>query len=335
MHQALAVLRKLKFFLKFDYPHKFFVENRFIGPLKEFKDEDRKLMKLVAEDLDGYLPFPRRAPSVLHAMSTGLANRPLDQSLLFSAIAFRAVFFKSRYHFAHNTFLRNLDDYKDRVKQQPSKLSAIITPGVKTDDYWANPNMYSGGPHKPSVEYLELYWKSVHAVYPPHKAFKQPPISASKQLPFNLFWKEYLLFNRKIERSGEKVNLFRNVGGLIGYLCALDLSYAGHVEKPSMDDVVEAMTKVNSGGVRGLIAMGLLEKREGKGSYPVEEVSAAFSVWHNFLDRHLSEEEKKVMVFDCPMSEHSSCKISKFATARGKVLTFSDNYAYTPCACCS
>lgn len=131
----------------------------------------------------------------------------------------------------------------------------------------------------------------------------------------------------------EKTNLFPNMGGLIGYLCALDLSYAGYVTKPSLDDVVDAMVKVNSGGVRGLIALGLVEQREKKKKYSVAEIRKAFSIWHEFLDDHLTVDEKEVMIFDRPMSEHFSCKLSKLV--RGGYVVFPDDDSFEPCTCCS
>lgn len=130
------------------------------------------------------------------------------------------------------------------------------------------------------------------------------------------------------------MNLFPNVGGLIGYLCALDLSYAGHVTKPLLDDVVDAMVTINSGGIAGLIALGLVEKREGKGNkYGFEEIKVAFSVWHHFLNDHLTIQEKEEMVFDCPMTEHFSCKLSKLV--RLCFVVFPDDGSYVTCNCCT
>lgn len=132
--------------------------------------------------------------------------------------------------------------------------------------------------------------------------------------------------------TGKKTNLFPNIGGLIAYLCALDLSYAGHVTPPSLDDVVDAMVNVNSGGIKGLVALGLVEQKEGKGKYKFEDIKVAFSVWHNFLDNHLTRQEKEDMVFDRPMSEHSSCKLSKLV--RAKFVVFPDDSSYRTCDCC-
>lgn len=336
MHQALVILRKLAFFLDYSYPHPDIQQHRYVGSLEKFKDKDLKMMKHVAQDLDGFLPFPRRAPSVLHAMSaSGLIDRPFDKSLLFSAVSFRAVFFKSPYHFDHSTFLRDYEEYRSRVANRPDHPSAVITPAVHTDTYWANPNSYSGGPHSPDVRLIRSYWESVSdkRFFPPHKAFKSKPSLPPCPLPFGLFMKEYLLFNRKIDRQGEKINLFPLMGPLIGYLCALDLAYAGHVAKPSLDDVVNAMLAINAGGIRGLIALGLVDKKEGKKSkYGLDEIKLAFSTFHAFLDTHLDADEKKKMAFDSPMSEHFCCKISKLFGIG--LIELSDDVNYISCSCC-
>lgn len=124
------------------------------------------------------------------------------------------------------------------------------------------------------------------------------------------------------------------MGPLIGYLCALDLSYAGHVEKPSLDDVVRAMVAINSWGIKGLIALGLVEKKQGKyAKYSFEEIKHAFTTLHNFLDTHLTEYEKQRMVFDCPMSEHFCCKISKLFG--GGYIELSDDVNYVSCVSCA
>lgn len=342
MHQALRVLRKLAFFLKYPYPHESVQGSCYTGSFDGQAAEDLKLLKKVASNLDGFLPFPRRAPSVLHAMSpSGLTGRVLDPSLLFSAISFRAVFFKSPYHFDHPTFLQDFEEYKSRVQSRPQHPSPVITPGATTDSYWANPNQYSSGPHKPLVEHISTYWSSVNLkwCYPPHKVFKgynsnnPPPSVPPSPIPFQPFMRDYLCFNRKSKATGDRINLFPNLGGLIGYLCALDLSYAGYVEKPSIDDIVDAMVNVNSGGIRGLIALGLVEKNDGKKKYPANEIQKAFTVLHTFLDTHLTDEEKEKMVFDRPMSEHFSCKLSKLVGL--KLVVFRDQEPFDSCTCCS
>lgn len=338
MHLVLSALRKLTFFLDITHPHPDLNGWEYIGAFGGVKPEDLPLMKTVAKDLDGYLPFNRRAPSVTHAMSpSGLAHRSLDRSTLWSAVCFRGVSFKSRYHFDHDTYMQDFDEYKNRVLARPDKPSVILNPMVKTDHYWANPNMYSKGPHSPSVTSVEAYWKSVNKVeyYPPHKTFRcysrknLPPSSLPSPLPFMPFLKDYLLFKRTVKR--EKINLFPGLGNLSAYLCALDLSYVGLVERPTLDDIVMAMVDIDSGGIRGLVELGLVEKRD-KGKYPFKDIRLAFQAWHDFLDEHLDEEEKEKMKFSVDMCEHTDCKISKLVKAG--VLDLADDCICVDCEHC-
>lgn len=111
----------------------------------------------------------------------------------------------------------------------------------------------------------------------------------------------------------------------------MDLSDAGYIEKPSLDDVVEAIVKINAGGIRGLIALGLVEKKEKKHKYYLAEIKETFSVFHDFLSQHLTEKEKEAMVFDRPMSEHFCCKISKLV--RLAIIVFPDDDCFESCTC--
>lgn len=53
-----------------------------------------------------------------------------------------------------------------------------------------------------------------------------------------------------------------------------------------LDDIVGAMVDIDSGGIRGLIELGLVEKRE-KDKCAFEDVRLAFQTWYDFLDEHL------------------------------------------------
>lgn len=89
MHQAPVVMRKLKYFLSHPYPPDELRNWEWTGPFLDAPSADIPLLTKVGTDLDGLLPFPRKAPSVLHATNNeGLSSRPFGRALLWSAVSF-------------------------------------------------------------------------------------------------------------------------------------------------------------------------------------------------------------------------------------------------------
>lgn len=339
MHHALAALRKLKFFLDRPYPHPDISQWRWEGSLESVPEQDRDFVKTVGKDLDGLLPFPRKAPSVLQTMSgTGLCGRVFDRSLLWSAVSFRAMFFKSAYHFDHSTFMPDYNAYLDRVSAKEDEPS-MLKGDDNTSPYYANPSMYGNGPHRPDVTNLRTYWTTIESDewYPPSKVLSDKSkfprqgaaVDPTQPLPFRRFAFEYLTYKKK------NINPFPYMGNLMAYLCAVDLSYAGHVEAPTLEDVAFAMKRIDAGGIKGLICLGLLQDRGKTGKFTLNEVQDAFSTWHTFLDRHLTLVEKEAMRFDVVMCEHSLCKISRWCSRAFGCLSFTPVFDVHTCSCCS
>lgn len=335
LHQTLATLRCLKFFLDWPYPHADISGPKWTGDIAEAPAADRVLIRIVGKDLDAFLLFPHKAPSVLHAMGpNGLSDRPLDQSLVFSAATFRGVTFKSMYHFDHGTFLSGHPEYLQNIANRPERHTAKGDP--VTDDYFADPNYLGSGPNQPHVENVPTYWTSVNnnLLWPPKRTFAPgqnnpgaPIPDSPPPYPFRLFWERYIRYKRP------SLNAFPGLGPLAGYLCAVDLHYAGHVQAPLLDDMGNIIRRINAGGVKGLIALGLLPS--GKDiKHTDDTVRDAFAIYYDFLN--LTVEEKTRMGFDFIMCEHSLCKITRYSNRIGShVLVWDDHFPYSACVCCS
>lgn len=109
--------------------------------------------------------------------------------------------------------------------------------------------------------------------------------------------------------------------------------YAGHVQAPLLDDMGFIIRRINAGGTKGLVALGLLPA---DGAYTDDEVRDAFAIYYDFLDHHLTVEEKTAMGFDYVMCEHSLCKITRYSNRIGSlVLVWNTHFPYAMCPCCS
>jgi hypothetical protein len=88
--------------------------------------------------------------------------------------------------------------------------------------------------------------------------------------------------------------------------------YTGLVKSPSLDDMTDALIRMNSGGISGLESVGLLPIVDGKKSkHGREVVKVAFKSFVDILDNLLTAEQKGISGFDFIMAEHTLCKISQ------------------------
>jgi len=106
--------------------------------------------------------------------------------------------------------------------------------------------------------------------------------------------------------------MFLQFGPLIAYLLTVDYSYTAVVSSPSLDDMANAIARINAGGIKGLEALGILpDTCNMKLDARIAAVKPAFQMFYNFLDKALTAEQKQIIGFDYIMVEHTLCKMAR------------------------
>ena len=109
-------------------------------------------------------------------------------------------------------------------------------------------------------------------------------------------------------RSQHRVKRLPLIGHLLGYLLAADLTYTGQVAAPSLWTMGALLHEMRGfGAARALHQAGLVEAV----TPTQDEFISAFTQVYNFLDGHLTEEEKTCIQFDPIMVEHMLCKYQR------------------------
>lgn len=136
--------------------------------------------------------------------------------------------------------------------------------------------------------------------------------------------------NRFLGRKS-KVSL-PQFGKLLSMLYAEDLVYAGLAEYPPLEEFADFVRRLNKGAVSGMVALGVATK----GAHKAARASGAnqFKAIYwcvfldlllryasgltltRFLDRELTETQKKAIHFDMFMVEHVLCKYSRWVKRR-------------------
>jgi hypothetical protein len=116
------------------------------------------------------------------------------------------------------------------------------------------------------------------------------------------------------QTSSLKQKTFPQFGSTLSYLLTADYSYTKLVESPSLDDMADALIRMNAGGISGLQSIGLLpvlDTSEKKLKHGHEDVKEAFKSFVDILDKLLTPKQKCIIGFDFIMVEHVLCRISQ------------------------
>ncbi|KAF8135964.1 hypothetical protein K438DRAFT_1997099 [Mycena galopus ATCC 62051] len=113
--------------------------------------------------------------------------------------------------------------------------------------------------------------------------------------------------------KADNLSRFKEIGPLLAFLLAADLSYSGAVAAPDVSTVGWIVQDMNKGAMTGLEQLELIPMRRsgsknkpGKGN--IGEVKAGFLSLYQFLDAKLSDVSKTHMGFDPIMVENILCK---------------------------
>lgn len=248
------------------------------------------LQKAVMHSPDKLLPFRERAPSRIMITKPG---GPFDEEVIrspsgiFSSTIWRGITYTTPLSFKHRLF-KDLDDWE-------STLAGVL---LKEDiKYCCDPAAYGvTNPHR-DVSLAKGYWASSAA--PDWENLVKDGLVA-----FDTFLR-YLLFKPK---------RFCEIGDLASYLLTADYAYAGLVVLPTLTEVADSVVRINKGAAAALEILGLLKRRKLKSGYAkpnAAECRAVIATLFEFLDAHLTQQEKELMIFDGIFVEHMLCKWAK------------------------
>jgi len=256
----------------------------------------------MSTNLDRYLPFREKAPSVRCIRQAG---GPFDSDNLrtlpgfFSALVFCAVTFSTPYLFSHPPLLQSLDAWDESM----SRIKNTVAEASTDHWYFCNPMVY-GSATRHSVEIVPSLWSAAKS--------KWTLLSNNDQIDFRKFY-HWLIKDMldTLDKLSKRQKTFLQFGPLIGYLLTVDYSYTGVVSPPSLDDMADTIACINSGGVKGLEALGILpDTHKMRVDARIAAVKSAFEIFYDFLDKSLMAEEKGIIGFDYVMVEHVLCKIA-------------------------
>lgn len=118
--------------------------------------------------------------------------------------------------------------------------------------------------------------------------------------------------------------MFPGLGNLAGFLCTVDCtSRVMWCLPPTLDDIEYIICRINAGGTKRLIALGLLPVGA---RHLYNDIRDAFVIYHDFLNHHLTDEEKNTMDFDYLMCENLLCKIRQYFNRIGSYILIWDDY---------
>src|SRR5882762_8527539 len=259
-----------------------------------------KIIWQMSTNLDRYLPFREKAPSVRCIRQAGGPFDPENLRTLpgfFSALLFCAVTFSTPFLFSHAPLLQSLDAWDESM----SRIKDMVAEPSTDRWYFCDPNVY-GTATRCSVDIVPSLWSAAEG--------KWMLLSDNNKIGFHKFY--HWLAKDMSDNSGNGQKTFLQFGPLIAYLLTVDYSYTAVVSSPSLDDMANAIAHINAGGIKGLEALGILpDTRNMKLDVQIAAVKPAFEMFYDFLDKALTAEQKGIIGFDYIMVEHTLCKIAR------------------------
>src|SRR5882762_3992735 len=259
-----------------------------------------KIMRQMSTNLDRYLPFREKAPSVRCIRQAGGPFDPENLQTLpgfFSALLFHAVTFSTPFLFSHAPLLQSLDAWDESM----SRIKVMVAEASTDRRHFCDPNVY-GTATRCSVDIVPSLWSAAEG--------KWMLLSDNNKIGFHKFY--HWLAKDMSDNSGNGQKTFLQFGPLIAYLLTVDYSYTAVVSSPSLDDMANAIAHINAGGIKGLEALGILpDTCNMKLDARIAAVKPAFEMFYDFLDKALTAEQKGIIGFDYIMVEHTLCKIAR------------------------
>ena len=262
-------------------------------PLAHKVHPSSALQKLVASNLDYYLPFRELAPTRTRIRNNVDFSNYSTPGAFASYVIMRALFFaapiiqesKESFHF---TCYQDFEIFLDLNGFDPS-LKASRQRFFKVNCYGTSQSQR--GPkaltHVPDYFEVEKDW------------IRDVEKATDNMIPYLAFWK----WAKGHVHGRSRLYL---IGRLCSHLLAADLSYAGYVIPPTPDDIAAILSTQPEqfGSMQGLVDLGLIDDF----GIPMDTISACFQTILNSLTVELSETDRKLVSLDVIMVEHLLCK---------------------------
>ncbi|KAI0037839.1 hypothetical protein FA95DRAFT_1578563 [Auriscalpium vulgare] len=268
------------------------------------QDPDTRLLHHVSTNLDKFLPFRERAPSVRRIRRPEgpfTPERLRTRIGFFSALVFRTLTFGTDYFFEQLTVIPN-------GRLLPSQLAAWSRTLNIDHGYFVNNTIYGNCQSRDIADAPVLWAATAKERNLPFPLTQNIPVNP---IPFNGFYKT-VTRKEKAERNYAQ-RIYPQCGPLIGYLLTADYVYTGLVEMPSVDLMGSTISKINLGSCNGLRLLRLLDGLSTDIKAPGREarVQAAFAFFYGQMSARLMPDEQAHMGWDVITAEHLLCKISR------------------------
>ncbi|KAI0037628.1 hypothetical protein FA95DRAFT_1473767, partial [Auriscalpium vulgare] len=204
-----------------------------------------QLVEFVSTNLDRYLPFREKAPSVKRARTSQGPYAPehlRTREGFFSALVFRTLVYGARYMFDHPFFFNNPTTL---VQHNSSMTKPDGKPLPKS--YFVDNSIY-GSRTSRTIADVERLWDAT-----------------AQDIPFNFTTAgtenhrhPFTAFYEKAKRKEPK-RVYPQCGDLIGYLLTADYVYVGVVAMPSVPEMGALIHTIAKGALFGLGVMGLIQ----------------------------------------------------------------------------
>jgi hypothetical protein len=306
------------------------------NPTQEYPSGSK--MARVSAELDYYLPFRQRAPTMKRAIEVLYSDRDrlLTSQGFANVLAFRGIFYGS--DFAQNDFqyfsskeewdnfynekegVLGTEEKEDAVRrrEEKKKKKAGIAPKKTksakqleeeqnrrkgaTEDYFRDMGIYGTSNVTRSTSLFDKYWERSSSQF-----WKN-----SKTVP----WEEFIRTNPSPQECYDWLTVskrFPNIGELAALLIVGDLIEAGVIRMPSPEEWGMLVVAVNKGAKKGLGDLKLINSNT-----PDHRIVQEFKALDDFLLANLTQEQKEVMHYNVVMLEHGLCKHPRYIKIAGK-----------------
>ncbi|KAJ3902276.1 hypothetical protein F5879DRAFT_805695 [Lentinula edodes] len=246
-----------------------------------------KLQQKVLKNTDRYCPFRELSLSRCKATEHNGPFSPHNinsREGIFSALVFRGILFNTDALQEHENcgFFESWDAWEQFAAAHQGK----------NETYMCNPHIY-GRTNGRSPSNAQHFWSSSKILH--DKLIQEP----------NMTFTEIVNFIAAA-KGLDKKTLFPTFGILTAYLLTVDLVYANRAPVPSLDEVAQMVCKLDKGGSRGLMKIGVALDSSSK------QIAKGFIELFHFLDQDKEFSHiKHQVVFDPFLLEHSLCKASR------------------------
>jgi hypothetical protein len=256
-----------------------------------------KIIAMVCEKPNFYLPFRQHAPSLANARQLIYTDvdrlSSKDGVGFFNILAFRGVFFGSpfaqsnRYQWFNS--LDNWNQFRDTGIKEARKH--------KGEEYYVKKGCYGVTQPRRELLLLSSYWDERHRW---NHIFNKPKKPTVKEVF------KWLISCHIDPKTKASTTLFYNIGPLTALLICGDLVEAGILPMPSASEWAKLIKMTGKGSRVGMTKCGLVKE-----DCSDEEFCVAFSLLDEVLQTELSEDEKEAMGYNIIMLEHALCKIKR------------------------